>query len=115
MNMKTNFEVRRRYSRAFPGGSVVKKPPANAGDTEDLGSNRGQEDPLKEEMATHLPGKTSGQKSLLGYSLWGCKHSDTTEGVSMHTCTDGVQTTAQKETRLQHCLRRDGRNWMYGS
>ena len=69
MNMKTNFEVRRRYSRAFPGGSVVKNPPANAGNTEDLVSNPGQEDPLKEEMATHLPGKTGGQESLLGYSL----------------------------------------------
>ena len=30
----------------FLGGSVVKNPPANAGDT-------GQEDPLEKEMATH--------------------------------------------------------------
>ena len=35
----------------FPGGSVVKNPPANAGDTgiQPLG----QEDPLEEEMAIH--------------------------------------------------------------
>ena len=30
----------------FPGGSVIKNPPANAGDV-------GGEDPLEKEMATH--------------------------------------------------------------
>ena len=34
----------------FPGGAVVKNPPANAGDT---GSILGQEDPLEEEMLAH--------------------------------------------------------------
>ena len=34
------------YKGGFPGGSVVKNPPANAGDM-------GQEDPLKKEMATY--------------------------------------------------------------
>ena len=34
----------------FPGGSVVKNPPANAGD---VSSIPGQEDLLEEEMATH--------------------------------------------------------------
>ena len=33
----------------FPSGSVVKNPPANAGDKRFLG----REDPLEEEMATH--------------------------------------------------------------
>ena len=33
----------------FPGGSVVKYPPANARDAGDMG----QEDPLEEEVATH--------------------------------------------------------------
>ena len=36
----------------FPGGAVVKNPPASAGDTRDVGSIPGQEDPLEEEMAT---------------------------------------------------------------
>ena len=31
----------------FPGGSVLKNPPANAGDVRDLGSVLGQEDPLQ--------------------------------------------------------------------
>ena len=35
----------------------------------------GWEDPLEEKMATHsnFLGKFLGQKSLLGYSQWGCK------------------------------------------
>jgi len=37
-------------SLAFPGGSVGKNSPANAGD---MGSIPGQEDPLEKEMATH--------------------------------------------------------------
>ena len=40
----------------------------------------GQEDPLEEEMATHcifLPGKSQGQRSLVGYSPWGFQELDT--------------------------------------
>ena len=32
-----------------------------------------------------LPGKSHGQRSLVGYSPWGCKESDTTKQLSMHT------------------------------
>ena len=45
----------------------------------------GWEDPLEKGMATHssisvfLPGEFHGQRSLVGYSPWGCKESDTTE------------------------------------
>ena len=42
----------------------------------------GQEDALEKEMATHsstLAWKSHGWKSLVGYSLWGRKKSDTTE------------------------------------
>ena len=42
--------------------------------------------PLEEGMATlqlFLPGKAHGQKSLLGYSPWGCKETNTAE----QTCT----------------------------
>ena len=31
------------------------------------------------------PGKLHGQKSLVGYSPWGCKESDTTDWLSLHT------------------------------
>ena len=35
----------------FPGGSVVKNPPANTGHT---GSTLGREDPLEKDMATEF-------------------------------------------------------------
>ena len=39
------------------------------------------EDPLEEEMAIHpsILGESHGQRSLVGYSPWGCKESDMTE------------------------------------
>ena len=42
----------------------------------------GQEDPLKKRMAIHsniFPGEFHGQRSLAGYSPWGCKELDMTE------------------------------------
>ena len=36
---------------SFPGGSVVKNPPINAGDAGDMSSIPGSERPLEEEMA----------------------------------------------------------------
>ena len=47
----------------------------------------GQEDPLEKEMAPHsilLPGKSHGQRSLVGYSPWGHRESDTTERLHSH-------------------------------
>ena len=38
---------------SFPGGAVVKNPPANAGDARDEVLSLGQEDPLEEGMTTH--------------------------------------------------------------
>ena len=34
----TSFNIKKYYARDFPGGSVVKNPPANAGD---MGSSPG--------------------------------------------------------------------------
>ena len=42
----------------------------------------GREDPLKKKMATHssiLAWEFHGQRSLVGYSPWSCKESDTTK------------------------------------
>ena len=44
-----------------------------------------RKDSLEKEMATHssiLPGESHRQRSLEGYSPWGCKESDTAEGVT---------------------------------
>ena len=49
----------------------------------------GQEDPLEKGMATHSsiwPGESHGQRSLVGYSLWGDKELDTSERLT-HTYT----------------------------
>ena len=67
----------------FPVGSVVKNPPANAGDTRDAGSipgsgrspGEGHGNPLQ----CSWPGESPGQSSLVGNSPWGRKVSDTTE------------------------------------
>ena len=43
---------------------------------------------MEKEMAMHsvlLPGKSHGQRSLVGYSLWGRKESDITEQLHFHT------------------------------
>ena len=43
-------------------------------------------------MSAHnsiLPGKSHGQRSLVGYSPRGCKESDTIEGLSMHVLSTG--------------------------
>ena len=49
----------------------------------------GQEDPREEGMATRssiLAWESQGQRSLMRYSLWGCKESDTTEHTHMQLC-----------------------------
>ena len=66
----------------MPMGQPVKNPPAIQETQEIQVWYLGQEDPLEKEMAIHssiLPGKSHGQRSLEGYSLWGPKESDTTE------------------------------------
>ena len=67
-------------------GSVVKNPPANAGDSGDIGSIPGLErfpwSRKWQPAPVFLPGKFHGQRSLAGYSPWGHKNSDTTE----HAC-----------------------------
>ena len=47
---KRTFQCPKGHCTGFPGGSVVKNPPANAGDS---GSIPGQEYPLEKEMVTH--------------------------------------------------------------
>ena len=49
----------------------------------------GWEDPLEKGMSTHssiLAGESHGQRSLEGYSPWGCKELDMTERLSTRAC-----------------------------
>ena len=60
------------FSCGFAGGSVVKNPPANAGDAVDMGSNipwRRKWQPTPELLSE----KSHGQKSLVDYSPQGHK------------------------------------------
>ena len=61
----------------FPSGSVVKNPPAMQ---ETWVQSLDQEDPLEKEMEptlVFLPGKSHGQRSLVGCNPWGDKELDT--------------------------------------
>ena len=57
-------------ARGFPGGSVIKNPPAKQ---EIWVHFLGREDILEKETAltpVFLPGDSHGQRSLAGYALW---------------------------------------------
>ena len=66
----------------FPGGSVVKNPPASA---EDVGSIPGSRRSLGQRNGNPLQyGKSHEERSLAAYSPWGCKELDITERLSIH-------------------------------
>ena len=76
------------FIKGFPGGTVVKNLPVNTRVARVMGSIpgwgrypvRGNGNP-----AVFLPGKSHRQRSLVGYSPQGCKESDTTEQLRIHT------------------------------
>ena len=76
--MDQHCEVRlKQHTQGFPGAQTVKNPPAVQ---EARIPSLGGQDPWEKGMATQcsaLPGEPHGQKSLAGYSPWGCKESDT--------------------------------------
>ena len=74
------LQMRKYRLRDFPGGSDGKASAYNAGDPGAIpglgrspGEGNGQPTPV------FLPGKSHGQRSPVGYSLWGCKESGTTK------------------------------------
>ena len=66
---------------AFQVAPVVKNQPADAGDTGDSGSipGSGRSSGGGRPTPVFLPGESHGQRSLVGYSPWGHRESDTTE------------------------------------
>ena len=68
--------------------SVGKESACKARDTGDTGSITGSErapgGEKRQPTPLLLPGKSHGQRSLAGYSPWGCKESDLTEQLSTH-------------------------------
>ena len=61
---------------------MVKNPPAMQKTQETRVPSLGWEDAPEEGMATHLSGESHGQRSLVGYSPWGRRESDTPERLS---------------------------------
>ena len=77
MNLSKLWEI-----VSSPGGSEGKALACNAADR---ARSVGWEDPLEKEMATcSLPGKSHGQRSLVGYSAWGRKESDRLSDFHFH-------------------------------
>ena len=82
LGVSTRVSAQVRARLGFPGGSVGKNPPANAGDLRDSGSipglgrspGGGNGNPLQ-----RLPGEPYRQRSLAGYGPWGHTGLDTTE------------------------------------
>ena len=68
----------------FLDGLVVKNPPANAGDT---GDEVSIPDPGRSPGGRNgkPPGKSHGQRGLVGYSPWDCRELNMTERLSTHT------------------------------
>ena len=65
----------------FPGGSVVKNLSDYSGDTGDAFNPWVGKIPWRRKWQptpVFLPGKSNGQRNLVGYSPWDCKESDTT-------------------------------------
>ena len=64
----------------FPGSSAVKNPPAYTGDANSItGLGRSPREGNGNPTPVFLPGKSHQQRSLMGYSPWGCQESDTTQ------------------------------------
>ena len=63
---------------SFPGGSAVKKLPANTGDTGSIpGPGRSPCRRKWQPTPLFLLGKSHGQRDLVGYSSWGHKSDST--------------------------------------
>ena len=68
-------EVMEESKHLDPGGSMLKNPPANAGDAGDMGSipgwGRSPEQRTRQPTPVFLPGESHGQRSLVGCSSLG--------------------------------------------
>ena len=69
----------------FPGGLEAKASTWNAGDLDSIpGSGRSPGEGKWQPTPVLLPGESHGRRSLVGYSPWGQKESDTTEQLHFH-------------------------------
>ena len=88
--MRGNFIHRESFLGASQVAKklVVKKPPASARNIRDMGLIPGSGRSPGEGHGSpfhFLPGESHGWRSLVGYSPWGCRESDTREATYMHS------------------------------
>ena len=69
-------------SRGFPDSSDGNESPRGSGFDPWIGQILWRRE--WQPIPIFLPGEFHGQRSLVGYSLWGCKESDTTEATNTH-------------------------------
>ena len=87
--------TKRNTFTIFPGSCGGKESTCQAGDAGSIrGLGRGRK---RQPTPVPLPGKSHGQRSLVGYSPWGRKESDTTERLS-------TQPTAKRVLLLLTCV-----------
>ena len=67
------------HEQGFPDGSVVKNPPANAGDISSISALGRHPEEGKDNPFQYPCQKFHRQRSLVGYSPWGLKEWDMTE------------------------------------
>ena len=71
--LKDHHNCSTKIREGFPGGSLGKNPPVNVGDAGSiLGAERSRGRKWQP-TPVFLPGKSCGQRSLVGYSPWGHK------------------------------------------
>ena len=79
-NRETHSLLSLKISRLVLGGSVVKEPTCQSRRSGSMpGSGRFPWRKKWQPTPVLLPGKSHGQRSLMGQSPWGCKESDTTQ------------------------------------
>ena len=78
------FVLMRLDALHFPGGSDSEESTCKAGDPGSIpGSGRSPWRREWQPTPVFLPGESHGQRSLVGYSPWGCKESDRTKQLTL--------------------------------
>ena len=96
---EADFFLLLHYSQNFPGGSVVKNPPAKAGDKKDGSLISGRKDPLEKEMATY--------SSILAWKIPWMEEPDRLQSMGLQSQTwlsDFTFTFLDKQNRIFRVL-----------
>ena len=99
----------------FPGVSVIKNPPASAGDSGDAWWTLGQKIPWRRNgnlLQYSCLAESRGQRSLAGYTVCGVTKSTRTERLSAHTLTRYTHTHVPHTHTFLVPLQLRGQRWL---